>query len=830
MEVKKTIKKVVAIGTGAVMVGATILGAMAAADKLNLANYPDTFVTDGKFNGLFVVGAKALAEDTIGLNSFSTNMFYMADAGSTTTTVEGDSALLSKTGDVLEVYEKLGEVKDVLTDKDLVGLKSGKISTSQGTTDYNQYLRFRNGTAKGDFNSGQLVFADNGYNNQKVGDFLKFTDGTVAYEYELEFSQGAESRIDSNNKLNDLEDKSINILGKTYSIVNTAYTTDDLTIDLMAGDVADTLEEGETKTYTIAGTDYTVEVLIISDQSSAAASVKLSVNGEVTDKMSDGDTYRLADGVELGIRDILPNEAGEESGGDLVSFYLGANKLSIRDTNVSDSAFYSGVEINDESVSDGTVKITASKPSTTKLKINDLRYQLEVNSKEGDVYIESGHKFSEYLNEPLGMLHNDWDVTYQGLSEEESTTFKLMPSGDDKYRIIFTNINGEEYDFDFMDNSAGALTVGRTGKAFHWVEDGTNISRNDYFLVSDNSGSPTSDDTAVTKVLRFSAIDTTNSQLTFQDAATGGGTYECTYSSSTCTLIVAGNSYKVNVMSTTDKTVRVDFDGDGTLQTDGSDYATLVLKGGHIVSLGTSDTSGSYKQLVLRTLSKNFDENGARNSTGTVTAGDETWTINVTAGSATNTIDSSIVANQFFTTVNDPDNSDYQYAMTSFGTKIEKWDDSSANNRAARVTVDWPVSQRSGEVYVTTGATSTTSSNGKQRTRVDVDVAAAVTDAEVGEVSAQNLIVVGGPCANTVAAQIMGSSDNCAEGFEEGKAVIKLKQFGDNVAMLVAGYTATDTRRASLVLAEYDQYALSGAEVSVDTSTAKPTVATVMSQ
>ena len=55
MEVKKAIKKVVALGIGAAMVGTTIMGAMAA----SLADYPKPFVQDGKFNGYIVLGDNA---------------------------------------------------------------------------------------------------------------------------------------------------------------------------------------------------------------------------------------------------------------------------------------------------------------------------------------------------------------------------------------------------------------------------------------------------------------------------------------------------------------------------------------------------------------------------------------------------------------------------------------------------------------------------------------------------------------------------------------------------------------------------------------------------
>ncbi|MBW2988625.1 hypothetical protein KY318_03875, partial [Candidatus Woesearchaeota archaeon] len=96
-----------------------------------------------------------------------------------------------------------------------------------------------------------------------------------------------------------------------------------------------------------------------------------------------------------------------------------------------------------------------------------------------------------------------------------------------------------------------------------------------------------------------------------------------------------------------------------------------------------------------------------------------------------------------------------------------------------------------------------------------IEVGAAKLASEIADVTAQNLIVVGGPCANSVASKLLGNPTNCAEGFEEGKAIIKLIENGDNVALLVAGYSADDTRRATTVLANYEDYALSGTEMVV---------------
>ena len=55
MQIKKVVKRLVALGAGVTMLGATVMGAMAA----DLSSYPESFHTNGVFNGLFVVGSSA---------------------------------------------------------------------------------------------------------------------------------------------------------------------------------------------------------------------------------------------------------------------------------------------------------------------------------------------------------------------------------------------------------------------------------------------------------------------------------------------------------------------------------------------------------------------------------------------------------------------------------------------------------------------------------------------------------------------------------------------------------------------------------------------------
>jgi len=94
-----------------------------------------------------------------------------------------------------------------------------------------------------------------------------------------------------------------------------------------------------------------------------------------------------------------------------------------------------------------------------------------------------------------------------------------------------------------------------------------------------------------------------------------------------------------------------------------------------------------------------------------------------------------------------------------------------------------------------------------------------MVDTEVSDPTKYNLIVVGGPCANPLAESLFGVT--CADWpYEEGEALVKMVDNGNKVAMLVAGTTAADTRRAAKAVASESHRAkFSGSEVLVKGTT-----------
>src|SRR3989344_6079232 len=578
----KAIKKIAAVTAGIGMFGATLTGVAGAS---MLENYPEPFVTDFQMNSLLVIGAAAQTADVIGavavgqslqVASSSPVTASQAPRGSGALSLSGDNFPFGDTANLLEIGERMGDVEQTVSEFQLDALKGGVITTDEGSTEYNQYLKFK--AADPNSIQGLLVtYGENDERDEKVGDFLYAQESSnnitfAMFEYELQFEEGLESDIlftttgsttsTSRGELEDIEDEVFNILGVDYTFVDSDIdlVTGRVTLDFLGGDITDTMEEGEIRTYTIDGVDYEVELMIVSDAGkSGSDTAKFKVNGEVTDELKDGETDTLSDGLQIGIRDILPNEAEEVAGGDLVEFFLGANKISMTDI-YTDSTYSQGVEVTEEDIEEGYVQIKGQSIGSGNgtFEIFSIKYRLLADARSGasGIYVPPGHGLREFLDEPEGMLNANWDIRYEGLMDTGVTTVIIDSSGDDSYNLKFTNTAGNDYNVPLADNSnneAAAFKLGedrdssarnqlnfvegfinrtaftnttwRLGTWSSRIRQIHNINDDDMFIVSymDNEW----DDTAVTQVLRYESIDTSNRELTFEDLATG--TIEVTY-------------------------------------------------------------------------------------------------------------------------------------------------------------------------------------------------------------------------------------------------------------------------------------------------------------
>ena len=896
LKAKKAMKKVVALSAAVTMLGATMTSALA----LDLGGYPDPFVKGGVYDpsNAFVLGDNAAGPDTFGALDIAANLQFESkvctSGGKGVVNVVGDAASISSGSDQLEIREDIGNVRETISEFDLDGLRGGSVTTNSGRTQYNQYLRFNSSTLT-IANPPYVNFTSNDEPVEKVGDFLVVnvggTNATDAFfEYELQFEEGLESAITS-GKLKDLNDESIVILGQTYVFVDTKIdtTNNEIKLVLLGGAVYDVLEEGEKKSYTIKGKTYDVQVVLITDQS--PETVVFRVNGEQTKELNDGEVEILSDGTLLGVSTVISNEAGEAGGGDIVEFYLGANKLELEDQEYVNSVFESRVKIDNEPIEDAWVEIDVNELSSTSIEITSIKYRLVADSLPGltNIYVPPGHGVREFLDEPQGLLGQNWDMRYEGLDDTGVSVVKLDPQGDDEYRLEFTNQQGQLYRFPFITNKGGTFKYGDDKDDFVFSEGYTNntanedasaqlfnIELNDYFVLSktDATGNGIFDETAVSHVVRYTSVDTSNNRLTIDDLATGSR--EFTYSTSglpnntlgSANLLFGGNTYRAFISNnaTINYALVVDQNGDSVfgnaaatqfpgagankilpaLPANTTSLATLqeiraTVRGGgvldfgnHTLSHGTNITTaastsatagvggritqpGGTMNVSLTTVNSEFDENGPLNN-----GGDEMliWAVVTRTNSEIGIPKSQFYINHLGTAaaavvpdttgtafvLEEPDDDQNHFlGMTDYGVKADLYQPS-GTSEAETLVLEYPLAQRGAQVYVTMGNVAVSSTaTGQSCTVQDITPVTRTASEVSGTAKAHNLIVVGGPCANSVVPDLFGVT--CAGwSLKPGEGIIKLVENGNKVAVLVAGTNADDTKRAAVVLANAKQY------------------------
>ena len=835
MKLRKTIKRMVALATGATMLGATVMGAMAA----DLSNYPQPFVKDGQFNALIVFGAAAATSDVIGAVDIATNLQYEAktkktvSTGSTagTTTVAGDSWMVGTSTKKFELSEytdstDLGKreyvsnITSYIGKDELSGLAAGTFSNNKGDFLYNQYIRF-------DQPTGYVQYSTD-TDRDTTADYLTYANDVEILRYELEFTSSAESDLTdsagtaatSGTYLYQLENKKIKILGKEYQFAKARIGSSDrdkVELTLMSGAISDTLAEGESKTYTLNGKAYNVELTFV-----GTSNVKFKVNDETTNSIEDGNTEKLSDGTTIGVSDILSQAFA--GGTRKAEFYFGANKILIQDADFDgNKAYDTNLKVNDETI-DGAYGIISGSNSSTTWKIDTIGINITADD---DLFIGAGEKLSQRLSEPEGLL--ELNMRYEGLTSPASQDIEIEASGDTKYKLSFYDGSGKKVSIPLAYTSGGTTIRMGDDSDVLVVDEKTNISKNDYFIVTDESQSVGKQ--RATYALRYKGATVSSDSTTIKFKELGSGesiekswTVQSDPTTSGADFKLGGATFKVRNTSSAasnDFKIQVDLNADGTFAS--SKIAVGLLNGtvnittnyGAMIQLDNmTHTGAAYDGIALRVSTPNSDDYNDIQPTDIV--------YNITAASGKVTLAST----DNHTLITPEGETNVAYAYTAQGAFLTE---NTPTSGRPTITVKYPKEQRLPQVFMTLGtATASTASSSEsgavtyyETNAIQVGAAVLDTDPALGDVKSKNVILVGGPCANTATAEIMGSDPvDCGAGFEPGKAKIKLYTNSGNVAMVVAGYSAMDTRRASKVVAQHGNYDnFAGAEVEVTGTT-----------
>jgi hypothetical protein len=815
MKVRNMVKRLFAVGTGVAMLGATAMGALAA----DLGNYPDMFVKDGVFDGYFVVGENAASVDNIALTDISAGMKYTAAGETSTVSVEGDVYQFTSGTETLELGEDIFDVRSFLDSENLAALGGGSGSTVKGDFAYKEYLRF--------FPNNTMAVFEQADDDAELTDvYLKISDDAIIAQYEMDFTKSLDAE-DETNALTDLDDKTLTLMGVEYNIVSGVNNTVKLT--LMAGSVRETLNEGESKTYALEGTEYEVTLSSISGAAGSEVA-KFVVNGEATPAVADGDTYKLESGVELGVSDITyQSYAG---GIHAAQFYLGADKVVLEDG--------STVEVNSESIDGSLVQFTTTATSS-ELQIENIKINMTA---QDDYWIPAGGKLSENTNldEAELLFTENWDFQFGGLKEEVSNEVMLDSVGSDEgYKLKFTNVAGIEINaplaYEGTTKPDGTNEVdghfGAKNEILHITAPSTTdpIVEDEWFIL--NTGT---DKTSESYVLQYKGRDantTTDPEVSLNILGVGIEGISVNTLTHVSTLNLGGKEFTLTTADgTKDSNITVIAGGGPDYNSLYTQYGVRVdllsfskgipldarnssdIDGGALVYLGNATMAALDMQVTFDTVdSDRLDDAGLG----------EFASYNFTRTDSSEEIDLNAIREDVYgaSMLENDANENIVDGFNVTGIFISR--DNGESDASSEVTMTVPETQREALVYVTSGATASTTSADGTLTSVNT-VDATKLDSEVADITMQNLIVVGGPCVNSVAAELMGNPANCADGFTPGKARVKLFENGDYMAMLVAGYSGADTRLAGSVIA-HRAADLTGMEVEVEgTSYATATI------
>lgn len=752
-------RKIASAAASVAMLGSTVGLALA-------ANYPAPYVNNGATDVAVVYGSNLDISAVTEITSSLSTELAAQSSGGTGTPTGGDYVLLAKTSNKINLDNEISSVfGTTINDDDLPTLlKDGTYYNDENTAfKYEQKITLAN-------NFLLSFFADNDYKDQEPTVGIRLNNSLDVFNYTLDFTDNAESDV-SGGDLVDLETTDIEILGRNYFIFDADNATSKLT--LLDSATSGIVNEGET--ITVGG--HAVSINFIS-----STAVKLDVDGEVTNSMAIGETYKLADDTYVGVKEINKLEVAGELGN--VEFSLGSGKLELPNND--------NIELNDVQVNE--IKSVIARGTTTGGKETVDKITLNWKT-DDDEFITPDSSLTMPGFEVVKFSMNDFIIPAEETLDikDSGTTRMVLDVNLEKGRVtiplFYTNTTG---DFNGLGDDSNELTVTNAYRAVVF-----NKTRNDgYMIVSWNS---TTD--AETYVVRATSWDTNGANnRTDIEVLTEGGAWTTVDSN-----VKAGDQVDIGSATLTVASVSKDKAVNFTASDTGVTFHKLFTKEGLFLLMPyvpttsntneygainfTNVTAGhGYNTYDLRFVEEDKDDNLASGTNFTVVLGQNSDNEPQVASYTT--------ATEQFKEIED-DNNIVSRVKSDVGTKVRRIG-SSSDQREVEIT--YSGSESYGEVFLS-------------------DISASSTGGELGSVSVmdtelatsgmqtKNLIVVGGTCVNTAASSVLGLSGAAcgpswtdATGVSAGEYLIQTftnPWSSSKVATLVAGYEQGDTVNAA---------------------------------
>lgn len=804
---KLNFKKISAIGASILMTGMT-MGVAAA------ANFPAPFVDSSGANVAIVYGAAASSLDLAQTGTIVTALqAAMPKSGGAPT---GDSVLIAKGSDNLNLGNTWGVLTGSIDEEDLGVLLADGTYVADDNDEFNYEQKITLGTPTFEHfrDSDYETLVGSETRTPALG--FKLSSNTFVMNYTLDFTQDAESDVLSGD-MDDIEGSDITLLGRSYYVsdfkngTSTAYFGK---LTLLDSASSGTVLENEIKTIVVGGKSYDVSIVGFTD----ADSVKLMVNGETTTTLDKGQSYKLSDGTYLGIKDasklVITGSVGS------VDFSLGSGKLEI--THGSD------VRLNDVDVQGVKGYVKKGTGGTATEKIDSI--VLEWTTDE-EVFLTSEAELLMPGFEAVKFSMADF-----ARPEEEKVT--IAPDGDTSIELTVPVKDGDvSLNLLYSSSTTGNFSgIGKasderlatsTNGSIKFFEKESGSDYHSYFVATYNISNE-----AESYLLRAKiSEDTTNARNeTTIDKNVDGSWVEV------CKEKTTGDTCEVGDVSLTIQTIEYTSGGN----------ESVVLKAGTNVNFYTIFTAGGLKIWLPYEGANTSSTNGAINFTnanGVVSGMDgysaNSWYLFMDGEDKDDTL---IGGTEFNLTIDDTSAKKLHVSEVNnagsggsgaleVGTSSGVYEKYMVDDVAPRIRHYTKPDEDQAEVYYPTGDSESyaevylTESGSSLGVNQLGDIV--VLDSEVSSVSSKNLIVVGGSCINTVAANLLGGAA-CGPSFTaltdiaSGEYIIK--SVGDayttgKVALVVAGYDAEDTAAGVSYLLNKKPDTIAGTELKGTDST-----------
>jgi len=807
---KFNFKKIATVLGSALMIGSTM--GLAAA-----ASYPAPFVQSGAANVAVVVGSQAALSDAVAASNIGSDLSTKLAAQTATsgtssgaTASGGDSYKIEKTSTKFQLGKGvLDVISGTVTEDNLPTLLAdGKyIDKNNDEYDYTQKVVLANATLS--------MFDDNDYKSDTPTVGVKMASGDYILNYTISFTD--------NVPWTTMASTNLKILGKSYYVLSTDANTN-MTMTLLDSATSEFLAEGEEKTVSLGGKEYKIAINFVGSNQT-----KLSVNGVLTNTLSTGQTYKLADGSYVGIKDIL--YSSKDSGVSKVEFSIGSGKLKL--VNNQD------IEMNDNTIS----RLRAFFGGVSAAKVTAITLEWKA---DGDLFA-APTKDAEMPG------FKALKLTYGGMTYPSEETIKIASESDSYLSLQSFPLKDstETINLLYTTDNSNITGAGKDANNVLRIADMANLSAitfdadtDSYFVASWNDTS--SAESYLMRVTNFKTVSGVD-KATLQYKKDGSWTSLKEDASNQTTVSIGSTDLTFGDISYTDRTAKIQagntavkfnrlFSKNGltvklpvinsTAQTAAgltapcTNYTAFVAGqiGPVILNNGTLTTNSTCYETTYALQFNEEDKNG------NIGAGSK---FNVTIGfnsASTKQIHVSDVVGESVTFAQQQSTKIWEsYIYSALASKF-LWDKSGDQYS---LDIIYHNSESYGNVFlaapgVTISGTSTTTS-GSAKSLGSVTV----YDNEAASMSGKNLIVVGGSCVNTVAAQLLGVSyPTCGAAFTskttagDGQFLIQaFTQGTNNVALLVAGYNAADTKKAADYLVNNAVNTTAGASAIVTSTT-----------